>query len=118
MDHEIKKYINAGKINLIAIYILFLCGVVAPLLPIIGVVFAYLNKDIENRFFASHYAFILRTFFIGFIGIIISMITTIILIGPILYICLFVWCVLRIAIGFKYLLNDKEHPNYKTYWIK
>jgi uncharacterized membrane protein len=112
MDKEIKKYINAGKTNLIVIYILFLCGVVAPLLPIIGAVFAYINKDIKDRLLASHYTFILRTFCIGFIGIIISMITTIILIGP------FVWFILRIAIGLKYLLNDTGHPNYMTYWIK
>ena len=49
MDKEIKKYINAGKTNLIVIYILFLCGVVAPLLPIIGAVFAYINKDIKDK---------------------------------------------------------------------
>ncbi len=118
MDKEIKKYINAGKTNLIVIYILFLCGVVAPLLPIIGAVFAYINKDIKDGFLASHYIFILRTFWIGFIGIIISVITTIILIGPVLYACLFVWFILRIAIGLKYLLNDTEHPNYRTYWIR
>lgn len=118
MDKEIKKYINAGKTNLMVIYILFLCGVVAPLLPIIGAVFAYVNKDIKDGLLASHYTFILRTFCIGFIGIIISMITTIILIGPVLYACLFVWFILRIAIGLKYLLNDTGHPNYMTYWIK
>ncbi|WP_341756430.1 MULTISPECIES: hypothetical protein [unclassified Candidatus Tisiphia] len=118
MDKEIKKYIKAGRTNLIVIYILFLCGIVAPLLPIIGTIFSYINKDVKNKYLASHYIFIWRTFWMGFVGIMISMITTIILIGPVLYLCLLVWFILRIAIGFKYLLNSIEHPNYMTYWIK
>jgi uncharacterized membrane protein len=118
MDKEIKKYIAAGRTNLVVIYVLFLCGIVAPLLPIIGAVFAYINKDIKNKYLASHYIFIWRTFWIGFVGMMISIITTIMLIGSVLYICLLVWFILRIAMGFKYLLNGIEHPNYMTYWIK
>jgi uncharacterized membrane protein len=118
MDKEVRKYIAAGRTNLVVIYILFLCGIVAPLLPIIGAVFSYINKDIKNKYLSSHYIFIWRTFWIGFAGMMISIITTIILIGPVLYICLLVWFILRIAMGFKYLLNGVEHPNYMTYWIK
>ncbi|WP_425363023.1 DUF4870 family protein [Candidatus Tisiphia endosymbiont of Hybos culiciformis] len=118
MDKEIKKYIKAGRPNLVVVYILFLCGIVAPLLPIIGAVFSYINKDIKNKYLASHYIFIWRTFWMGFVGIMISMITTIILIGSVLYLCLLVWFILRIAMGFKYLLNGTEHPNYMTYWLK
>ena len=118
MDKEIKQYIQAGKKNLTMLYILYLCGIVAPLLPVIGAIFAYLNKDIKDKMLASHYIFIFRTFYIGFIGIIISFITTIIFIGPLLYICVVIWFILRIAFGFKYLLNDMPHPNYMTFWIK
>ena len=118
MDKEIKNYTEPGKMNLIVIYILFLCGIVAPLLPIIGAVFAYINKDTADKAFASHYIFLFRTFCIGGVGLIVSSVTAIILIGPILYIGLLIWFLLRIAIGFKYLLNDSAHPNYMTYWIK
>ncbi len=118
MDKEIKRYTEPGKKNLIVLYVLFLCGIVAPLLPVIGAVFAYINKDIADKTFASHYTFMLRTFCIGVIGLIISAVTTVILIGPILYVCLAIWFILRIAVGFKYLLNDLPHPNYMTYWIK
>ncbi len=118
MNKEIKQYINPGKKNLIMLYILFLCGVVTSLLPIIGAVFAYINKDVEDETLASHYIFLFRTFWIGCVGTIICIIATIIMIGPILYICLIIWFILRVAIGFKYLLNDTAHPNYMSYWIK
>lgn len=118
MNRDIKQYIDPGKKNLIAIYILFLCGIVAPLLPIIGAVFAYINKDIADKTLASHYIFIFRTFCIACVGALISMVTTIIIIGPILYIGLMIWFILRVAIGFKYLLNDLPHPNYNSYWVK
>jgi len=118
MDKEIKQYMQAGKKNLTVLYILYLCGVVAPLLPLIGAIFAYVNRDVADRYLATHYTFILRTFCIGLVGIVITFITTIIFIGPILYIALVIWFLLRIIIGFKYLLNDTAHPNCKTFWIK
>lgn len=118
MDKEIRRYIEPGKMNLIVLYILFLCGIVAPLLPIIGAIFAYINKDIADKTFASHYIFMFRTFCIAVVGLILSTITAIIFIGPVLYIALVVWFILRIALGFKYLLSNSAHPNYMTYWIK
>ena len=63
-------------------------------------------------------SFIILSFCIGVVGLILSTITTIIFIGPVLYIGLVVWYILRVALGFRYLLNDSAHPNYMTYWIK
>ena len=118
MNDEIKEYFSPGKKNLIAVYILYLCGVVAPVLPLIGVILAYINKDIKDRLLASHYTFLIRTFFMGLVGIIVSTITTIILIGPILYIMVIIWFVIRIVIGLKYLIDNIEYPNPLTFWIK
>lgn len=115
MDKEIKQYVQAGKKNLTVLYILNLCGVVAPLLPLISAVFAFVNRDIADRYLATHYIFLLRTFFIS---VIIAFITKIIFIGSIIYIALIIWFLLRIIFGFKYLLNDNAHPNCKTFGIK
>ncbi|WP_341764109.1 hypothetical protein [Candidatus Tisiphia endosymbiont of Beris chalybata] len=120
MDNKIKKYTQAGRANLIIIYILFLCGIVAPLLLLVGVGFAYVNKDVKASNLSSHYIFILRTFSIALVSTIcISLIG--LFIHPIrilLHACLCIWYILRVAIGFKYLLNDKPHANYMTYGIK
>ncbi|MFY9590316.1 DUF4870 family protein [Rickettsia endosymbiont of Halotydeus destructor] len=118
MDKQIKEYTNPGKKNLIIVYILFLCGIVAPLLAIVGAFFAYVNKDVSDRFLSSHYIFLFRTFWLAFIGYIISTVTMIILIGFILYCIIAIWFLLRLAVGFKYLLNDWPHPNPETFWIK
>lgn len=118
MNDEIKEYFAASKKNLIAIYMLYLCGVVAPVLPLIGVILAYINKDIKDKILASHYTFVIRTFCIGLVGMIISIVTTIILIGPILYVMIVIWFVIRIVIGFKYLVENIEYPNPLTFWIK
>lgn len=118
MDKQIKEYTQAGKKNLIILYILYLCGIVAPLLPVVGAFFAYVNKDISDRFLSSHYIFLFRTFWLAFISYVISTITLVIYIGLVLYIAVSIWFLLRIAVGFKYLLNDRSHPNPMTYWIK
>lgn len=41
MSDDIKEYLDPGKKNLILIYVLYLCGIIIPILPIIGVVFAF-----------------------------------------------------------------------------
>lgn len=118
MDKELKKYMDSGKQNLIVIYILFLCGPVAPLLPMIGVIFAYKNKDIQNKDLSSHYIFLIRTFWIALIAAILSFALSIIFLGALVYLCLVSWYILRGVIGLKYLLDNSGHPNYMTYWIK
>jgi len=118
MNREIKQYLNPGKKNLIVVYVLFLCGIIAPPLPIIGAIFAYINKDITDKTLASHYIFLFRTFCIWCIGGIICTIAIIVIISSILYILLSIWFMLRIIIGFKYLLNNQAISNYMTYWIK
>ncbi|WP_375326942.1 hypothetical protein [Candidatus Tisiphia endosymbiont of Nemotelus uliginosus] len=128
MNNEIKEYTKAGRSNLIIIYILFLCGIIAPLLPVVGVIFAYMHKDVKDSNLSSHYIFLLRTFCIGLAGDIICFFINLLvlltfpilllLLKPICYACLYIWYILRVAIGFKYLLNYEPYENYMTYWIK
>lgn len=123
MDKHLKEYTESGKKNLIVVYILYLCGIVAPLLPLMGVVFAYINKDKNkgDNFTTSHYVFLFRTFCLGFLGWIIYIVTisTILVgIGLALKFILAVWYILRVAIGFKYMIEDQTYPNPMTYWIK
>ncbi len=118
MDKQLKEYTESGKKNLIVVYILYLCGIVAPILPLIGVFFAYLNKDKGNNFATSHYIFLFRTFCLVFSDGSCVLIFTFIVIGVVLYFILAVWYILRVAIGFKYMIEDQAYPNPMTYWIK
>lgn len=118
MNDEIKEYIKTGKKNLILIYVLYLCGIVAPIFPLVGVVMAYINRAAADQFLASHYIFVFRTFLLGCLGVFVSIITTLIFIGPVIYALVLIWFILRTAIGLKYIADNREHPNPTTFWIK
>ena len=118
MSDEIKQYLDPGKKNLILIYILYLCGIIVPILPIVGAVFAFANKTNSSKLYRSHYVFAFRSFCFGIAGAFVAMITTFILIGPILYMLIFVRFVVRSIVALQYLLEEQPHPNPLTFWIK
>jgi uncharacterized membrane protein len=118
MNDEIKRYLEPGKKNLILIYISYLCGIILPILPIIGVVFAFANMNHNDARWRSHYIFAFRTFAFGLLGIFVSMITTLIFIGPIVYMVVFVWFVVRSIVGLQFAFEGIGHPNPLTFWIK
>ena len=118
MNDEIKQYLEPGKKNLILIYVLYLCGIIVPILPIIGAVFAFANKADNNELYRTHYVFAFRSFCFGIAGAFIALITTFIFIGPILYMLIFIWFVVRSIVALQYLLEGAAHPNPLTFWIK
>lgn len=117
MNDELKEYLQTGKKNLILIYVLYLCGIVAPVFPLIGVVIAYINKDTKDAFLSSHYIFIFRTFFIGFTALLFFYLPFLMIVGWLFYIILICWFLIRTTVGLKYVSADKPHPNPNTYWI-
>lgn len=118
MNNEIKQYLDPGKKNLILIYALYLGGVILPLLPLIGGVFAFANQSYDDKLYKSHYVFAFRTFCIGLAASFLAMIATFLFIISILYMPVFVWFVVRSIIALQYLLEGKAHPNPLTLWIK
>lgn len=120
MSNEVKHYLEPGKKNLILIYVLYLCGIVVPIFPIIiiGAVFAFANKADNNKLYRSHYIFAFRSFCFGVAGSFVASITTFLFIGPILSMLIFVWFVVRSIVALQYLLEEEAHPNPLTFWIK
>ena len=118
MNDEFAQYLGACKKNLVIVYLLYLCGIIAPLLLIIGTVFTYINKDTKDTILSSHYLFLYRTFWIGATMLLISVITTIIFVGIIIYALLFIWFIIRVGFGFRCLMNNYPHPNPLTFMIR
>lgn len=118
MNDEVKQYLQPGKKNLILMYILYLCGVVMPLFPLVGMVVSSINREVGDKVLASHYLFLLRTFGLGLIGFIISYIIPLAFINILLYIVVSLWFILRVSVGLKYLVDNLAHPNPLTFWIK
>lgn len=126
MSDEIKQYLDPGKKNLVLIYVLYLAGIIAPPLALIGAIFAFINGANSSRIYKSHYVFALKSFLISLIVGLITMILSIlmvvnilvIVIIPALYAALFLWITARSIIALQYLLADQPHPNPRTFWIK
>lgn len=98
------------------IYILYLAGIVIPFVGIIGLVMAYVNKDDAPEWLQSHYQFLIRTFWIGFMYLVIGAILSVILIGYLILLFWVVWIIVRCIKGMKYLDAQQAHPN-PTGWM-
>jgi len=114
---KLQNICDREKKNLILIYILYLSGALVPLFPLIGVVMAYINKDISEGIFSSHYIYLLRTFYIGFIILVICSMLVFIVEEIFLYALLVVWLVVRVVVGLKNLVDNKPIRNPDTYLI-
>ncbi|NRB10585.1 MAG: hypothetical protein HRU35_03080 [Rickettsiaceae bacterium] len=123
MNEEVKQYLKPGKKNLIGIYVLYLLGItiVGPILPIIGVIFAYANKDNTTQTWKSHYIFALRSFVFGIL--IYFIIEEIIGFSEVIIIDIFgeairIWVIVRSIVAMQFLLEEVKHPNPLTLWVK
>ena len=91
--------LEPGKSNIQLIYVLYLAGFIVGITPLIGVVVAYLNRSKAGGWEASHYTWAIRTFWIGLLYSLISLILTFLVIGIIGFIATAVWTIVRCVIG-------------------
>jgi uncharacterized membrane protein len=99
------------------IYILYLVGLVMPLLTIIGLVMAYINIEDSEEWLQTHYRFQIRTFWLGLLFSAVSSLLTVIFIGYFLLIVTVIWFVIRCIKGLKFLDQQQAHPNAVTWMI-
>ncbi len=87
-------------------------GITAP----VGVIIAHMKVGDADPVLQSHYRFLIRTFWIGLLSVVIAIPLCLVLIGfPLLVWCL-VWSLIRIIKGFLLLTEHKPiaHP---TSWL-
>lgn len=118
ISEQIKEYIQPGKKNVILIYVLYLAGFLFPVLPLIGAAFSYANKSHQNKMLYTHYIFAFRSFCFCALGLFASFVATFIFIGPLIYVVVLVWFIVRSIIALQFLFQDKPHPAPLTLWIK
>lgn len=88
------------------VYILYLVGFFFQLSALIGLVIAYVHKNEAPAWLKSHYAYQIKTFWIGLLLIIIGAVSSIILIGYLVLLVWVIWTIIRCIKGFK-ALNEK-----------
>ena len=99
------------------ISVLYLSSFVLGVTVIIGVVLAYVWKgEPHGEWETSHYDYLIRTFWIGLIGSVISFILMIVLIGFLLWIAVAVLVVVRSVLSLINAQKQMPMPNPET-WL-
>ena len=83
---------------------------------IIGVVMAYVNRPDAPEWVATHYRFQIRTFWIGLLYALVSLVTAFVIIGIFFGIFTFVWWIVRCAKGLKSLSEGVPYEKPAT-WL-
>ncbi|WP_298326783.1 hypothetical protein [Asticcacaulis sp.] len=97
----------------IACYVCHLIG-----LGIIGLIIAYVKRgDARGTPFESHFTFAIRTFWIGFVGLIIGSFLSLIFIGYLVLLAVGVWWLVRCVIGIVKALDNKPITNPQTWLV-
>jgi uncharacterized membrane protein len=99
------------------IYILYVVGWAIPIIAqIVGVIFAYVNRDDAPAWLQTHYQLQIRTFWIGLLFGVISLVTTTIYIGYPLMLLTLIWMTIRCAKGLKTIFDGEPYQNPET-WL-
>ncbi len=100
-----------------AIYILYVVGWIIPVIaPIVGVIFAYINREEAPAWLQTHYQLQIRTFWIGLLFGVISVVTSLIYIGWLLMLLTLIWMTVRCAKGLKAIFAGAPYDNPET-WL-
>lgn len=104
---------SQAKIN----YILYLLGLVTGITGIVGVVFAYTKRGDDNpEWLNSHYTYQIRTFWYGFIYLMIAILLAVVVIGNFIALWWLVWLIIRCVKGMDALDKGQEIPNPKAFF--
>lgn len=100
----------------VIIYVLFL----APLggvTHVIGLILAYVARENAPPWLKSHYTYLIRTFWMGLLYFVAAGVLCALLIGFALLPLVFLWFVVRCAVGLMRLFRGEAIPNPATWTI-
>lgn len=92
-------------------YVLHLVGSVAGLTSIVGLVINYLKRDDYDELFASHHAWMIRSFWWAVLWGVLGIVTALIGIGWVILFVVWVWYVYRHVRGLIALFNGEPMPH-------
>lgn len=96
-------------------YILYIAGLVFPILSLAGLIMAYINRGDAPAWAVSHYRWLIRTFWIDLLWVALGTLTVLIKIGFLVLFLAFFWYIVRVIRGFS--LSLKKRPILKeTSW--
>lgn len=100
------------------IYILYLVGILLPVMSIIGVVVAYVFRGEASSNMQSHYTFQIRTFWISLLLQLTVVLTWVMGIGWLILLIWLIWLLVRCIKGLRIVSKNLPYPNPKTWLIE
>ncbi len=110
-------WLDPGRNNVQLIYILYLAGFVVGITPLIGIVFAYLNRGKSEAWIETHYTWAIRTFWIALLGSVVSFVLAVVLVGFLLMFAIMVWLIVRCVVGLQALGRGDPIANPQSWMI-
>ncbi|MDH4986030.1 hypothetical protein QEZ47_10860 [Aminobacter anthyllidis] len=111
------RWLDPGPTNAQVIYILYLAGLVIGVSGIVGIVLAYINRGKAGGFVESHYTWLIRTFWIGLLYALVSLVLMMVFIGFILMFAVAVWFIVRCILGLQALGRGEPIKNPESWLI-
>ncbi|CDX23935.1 conserved hypothetical protein [Mesorhizobium sp. ORS 3324] len=111
------RWLEPGQTNALVIYILYLASLVIGVTGIIGIVLAYINRGKAGGFVESHYTFLIRTFWIGLLYALISVVLMMLAIGFLLMFAVAVWFIVRCILGLQALQRGEPVRNPQSWFL-
>ncbi|MGH7024283.1 MAG: DUF4870 family protein [Caulobacteraceae bacterium] len=102
------------------VYILYLAHfvpVIGWVATIVGLVLAYVEEPTAPAWLKSHYKFQIRTFWIGLVYGVVSIVLCFILIGFPLLLATWIWFIVRCALGLSRLLRNEAYPTPESWLV-
>ncbi|MDP2118502.1 MAG: hypothetical protein Q8S27_17485 [Hoeflea sp.] len=110
------RWLEPGKTNLVVIYVLFLASFFIGITGIVGIVLAHLNRGKSEAWLESHYTWVIRTFWIGVVGALVSAVLFVVLIGFLTIFLVAIWIIIRTVVGLQKLTRDEPIDNPQS-WL-
>ena len=111
------RWLEPGPTNVQVIYSSYLLGFVVGVTPLIGIVLAYMNRGKAGGWVETHYTWAIRTFWIGILYGLISLVLAFVLIGFLLMLAVAVWVIVRVVIGFQAVGRGEPIRNPESWLI-
>ena len=111
MDEEKCLKSSEESITAMIVYILYLVSCLFGITAIVGLIIAYVNEDDAPEWLHTHYQLQIRTFWIGLLYFLISVVLMYVFIGFITLLLTYIWVVVRCAKGLKYQGRREAYPN-------
>ena len=123
--------VEEDKVLPIVVYVLYLLGFTNGLTFLVGLIVAYLNRDMAGPINASHYTFAIRTFWlsiwwfligaalIGFGVVLLVLLIGIpmIVAGGAIIAAISIWFVVRTIMGLAYVIKGEAYPRPRSWLI-